>query len=167
MPDHQLEAFHSPYGPLGYIVEGQPRYHRTVARDHTLSAEWSVDRIVSLPRVDVIHAYGELDEAVVETIASQARGIVYVGTGNGSIARRIAAVLARAARQGGSAGVLLSLLKAPAYLRETGAAPRRPARSMALAIEPSAWAWLMKRRRKGMPACRPLGIPAANVSMPQ
>jgi len=96
----KLEAFRSPYGPLGYIVEGLPRYYRTVTRDHTLSAEWSVDEIESLPRVDVIHAYGELDEALVEAIASQARGIVYAGTGNGSIARRIAAVLAQAARRG-------------------------------------------------------------------
>lgn len=96
----KLEAFHSPYGPLGYVVQGQPRYYRSVARPHTLSTGWSADRIESLPRVDIVHAYGGLDEGAVRTIAERAQGIVHAGTGNGSIARPVAAVLAQAAQRG-------------------------------------------------------------------
>src|SRR5882762_3286012 len=37
------DAFRSPYGPLGFIVEGKPIFYRLPARRHTVESEWSID----------------------------------------------------------------------------------------------------------------------------
>ncbi len=52
----KLEAFRSPYGALGYVIEGEPRYYRTPSRDHTVNTEWSIDALASLPKVDIVYA---------------------------------------------------------------------------------------------------------------
>lgn len=97
----KLEAFESPYGPLGYVVEGQPRYYRMTSRDHTVQTPWSIDRIESLPKVDIVYAYGALDgQAIGHLLGSHTDGLVYAGTGNGNVADHIVAALRRAARDG-------------------------------------------------------------------
>jgi glutamin-(asparagin-)ase len=96
----KLEAFRSPYGALGYVVEGEPRYYRTPSRDHTVQTEWSIDKLERLPRVDIVYAYGALDEAVIGTMASQADGLIFAGTGNGNVAEHIVGPLVEAARNG-------------------------------------------------------------------
>jgi glutamin-(asparagin-)ase len=96
----KLEAFRSPYGALGYVVEGQARYYRTPSRDHTMRTPWSIDDIEVLPKVDIVYAYGALDEEVIGTVASDADGLVYAGTGNGNVAERIVGPLRNAARNG-------------------------------------------------------------------
>ncbi|HTI16974.1 MAG TPA: asparaginase [Trinickia sp.] len=96
----KLEAFRSPYGALGYVVEGQPRYYRMPWRDHTVSTQWAIDDLEALPKVDIIYAYGALDERVIDTVASDARGLIYAGTGNGNVALHIVAPLVAAARNG-------------------------------------------------------------------
>ncbi|HTH60811.1 MAG TPA: asparaginase [Paraburkholderia sp.] len=96
----KLESFRSPYGPLGYVVEGQPRYYRMPARAHTVATPWSIDDIDALPKVDIVYAYGALDAGVIATVASAADGIVYAGTGNGNVAEHIVEPLRQAARDG-------------------------------------------------------------------
>ncbi|NKJ49326.1 L-asparaginase [Burkholderia sp. SG-MS1] len=96
----KLEAFRSPYGALGYVVEGQPRYYRAPSRDHTMKTEWSIDELHALPKVDIVYAYGALDEDVVGSVASDARGLIFAGTGNGNVAERIVAPLRAATRDG-------------------------------------------------------------------
>jgi glutamin-(asparagin-)ase len=96
----KLEAFRSPYGALGYVVEGQPRYYRTPSRDHTVLTEWSIDELEVLPKVDIVYAYGALDESVIGTVASNATGLIYAGTGNGNVAEHIAGPLVEATRNG-------------------------------------------------------------------
>lgn len=96
----KLEAFRSPYGALGYVVEGEPRYYRAPSRDHTVHTEWSIDAIDSLPKVDIVYAYGALGQEVIGTIAADARGLIFAGTGNGNIAKRIVEPLRAATRDG-------------------------------------------------------------------
>lgn len=96
----KLEAFASPYGALGYVVEGEPRYYRMASRDHTVLTPWSVSEIGRLPKVDIVYAYGALDADTVGKIAGNAEGIVYAGTGNGNVADHIVAALREAARNG-------------------------------------------------------------------
>lgn len=96
----KLEAFHSPYGALGYVTEGKPRYYRTPSRDHTVSTPWSIDDIKALPKVDVVYAYGALDSALVRAIATDAGGLVFAGTGNGNIAEQMVEPLREATRGG-------------------------------------------------------------------
>ena len=96
----KLEAFGSPYGPLGYVVEGQPRYYRTTSRDHTVMTPWSIDRIESLPKVDIVYAYGALDGQAIVNLLDNTDGLVYAGTGNGNVAEHLVGALRRAARDG-------------------------------------------------------------------
>ncbi|WP_144140343.1 asparaginase [Paraburkholderia sp. BCC1884] len=96
----KLEAFHSPYGALGYVIEGEPRYYRRPARAHTLDTPWSVETLDVLPKVDIVYAYGALEAQAVESIAANARGLIYAGTGNGNVARHLVDMLCNAARRG-------------------------------------------------------------------
>lgn len=96
----KLEAFRSPYGALGYVVEGEPRYYRMPSRDHTVRTEWSIDALDSLPKVDIVYAYGALEQEVIGTVAADARGLIIAGTGNGNIAARMVEPLRAAARSG-------------------------------------------------------------------
>ncbi|CAG4903873.1 asparaginase [Paraburkholderia saeva] len=96
----KLEAFRSPYGMLGYVIEGQPRYYRSPARAHTLATPWSIDTLSTLPKVDIVYAYGALDRGAVEAIAAGAQGLIYAGTGNGNIAGHLLEPLRDAARRG-------------------------------------------------------------------
>jgi glutamin-(asparagin-)ase len=96
----KLEAFRSPYGALGYVCEGRPRYYRKPARAHTLATPWSIGRIAALPKVDIIYGYGALDAGALRAIAAEAQGIVFAGTGNGNIAAQLIGPLRDAARRG-------------------------------------------------------------------
>lgn len=96
----KLEAFRSPYGALGYVVEGEPRYYRMPSRDHTDRTEWSIDALDVLPKVDIVYAYGALGEEIIDKVASGASGLIYAGTGNGNIAEHIVEPLREAARNG-------------------------------------------------------------------
>jgi glutamin-(asparagin-)ase len=96
----KLEAFRSPYGLLGYVIEGQPRYYRNPARPHTLATPWSIDMLSTLPKVDIVYAYGALDRHAVEAIAAGTQGLIYAGTGNGNVASPLLEPLREAARRG-------------------------------------------------------------------
>jgi glutamin-(asparagin-)ase len=96
----KLEAFRSPYGALGHVVEGEPRYYRRPWRAHTLATPWSVDLLDTLPKVDIVYAYGALGADTLEAVAANARGLIYAGTGNGNVAEHLVEPLRAAARSG-------------------------------------------------------------------
>ena len=96
----KLEAFRSPYGALGYVTQGMPRYYRTPSRDHTVFTPWSIDEIELLPKVDVVYAYGALESELVRVITADANGLVFAGTGNGNIADHMVEPLRQATRRG-------------------------------------------------------------------
>ncbi|WP_168790632.1 asparaginase [Paraburkholderia aromaticivorans] len=96
----KLDAFRSPYGALGYVIEGAPRYYRRPARVHTLDTPWSINTLCSLPKVDIVYAYGALEPGAVDAIAANARGLIYVGTGNGNVASHLIDPLRDAVRRG-------------------------------------------------------------------
>jgi len=96
----KVEAFRSPYGPLGYVIEGQPRYYRHPSRAHTLATPWSIETLEPLPQVDIVYAYGALQAETVSAIAARCRGLIYAGTGNGNVAAHLLEPLRSAAQRG-------------------------------------------------------------------
>ncbi|MFC0711905.1 asparaginase [Azorhizophilus paspali] len=83
----KTEAFKSPWGPLGMVVEGKSYWFRLPAKRHTLDSEFDIRRIDSLPRIDIAYAYGNLDDTAYRAFAQAgAKAIVHAGTGNGSVA---------------------------------------------------------------------------------
>lgn len=89
----KLEAFGSPYGPLGYVIEGATRYYRLPSRAHTAQAEWSSDAIESMPSVALVYAYGDLSDDALRAQIKEAVGVVFVGTGNGNVPRSLLTTL--------------------------------------------------------------------------
>ncbi|MFM0598472.1 asparaginase [Paraburkholderia dilworthii] len=96
----KLDAFCSPYGALGVVIEGVPRYYRRPSRAHTLDTPWSIDALDTLPKVDIVYAYGALDADTLDAITANARGLIYAGTGNGNVAGHLINPLRVAARRG-------------------------------------------------------------------
>ncbi|KWR91719.1 asparaginase [Cupriavidus sp. IDO] len=82
----KTETFRSPFGPLGYVVEGRTLYYRLPARPHTMQTEWDIDKIDKLPEVAVVYAYGNVNPASIDAaVKNGAKAIVYAATGNGSV----------------------------------------------------------------------------------
>lgn len=82
----KTETFRSPFGPLGYVVEGRTLYYRTLARPHTTQTEFDIDKIDKLPEVAVVYAYGNVNPASIDAaVKNGAKAIVYAATGNGSV----------------------------------------------------------------------------------
>lgn len=97
----QLDAFGSPYGPLGYVVEGRPRFYRHPARPHTTATEWDVDTLEMLPQVSMVVAHGGISAATVAgAIQADTEALIYAGTGNGNVAEEVLPILLAASEQG-------------------------------------------------------------------
>lgn len=97
----KLEAFRSPYGPLGVVMEGQAMFYRAPSRRHTVNSEWSIDTLPLLPEVGIVYAHGGVRKTAIEAmVQAGVSAIVYAGTGNGNVAQWMVAPLRRAAELG-------------------------------------------------------------------
>jgi len=91
----KVETFKSLYGPLGVVVESKPYFYRLPARPHTVATEFDIDRIDSLPKVDVFYAHVSMDPKALGALAGLGgKALIYAGTGNGSVADYMEAPLA-------------------------------------------------------------------------
>lgn len=95
------DGFMSPgWGPLGLMLGGTPHWARRCDRGHPMELQPSVFA-QPMPRVDLIWSYaGVPRDAVDSAVAAGACGIVYAGTGNGSVASRLKPALLEASLQG-------------------------------------------------------------------
>lgn len=97
-----LDTFQAPeFGALGVIVAGTPRFYRASTRRHTVASEFAGALPTALPRVEIVLAAANAGrEAVDRVVAGGARGIVYAGTGNGSVATVVRPALKDARAKG-------------------------------------------------------------------
>ena len=97
----KLEAFASPYGPLGYVVEGRPSFYRLPARRHTVNSIWSGSEIHQLPEVGIVYAHGGVSPATIAAMArSGVSAIIYAATGSGNVAADMVDALRQARAEG-------------------------------------------------------------------
>ena len=97
-----VAAFKAPTaGPLGFIVGGVVIYtHKSILK-HTTYSPFSLSGIAKLPRVDIIYTHINEDRILIDAcVAAGAKGIVYAGSGMGSIHQNAFPGLADASRQG-------------------------------------------------------------------
>lgn len=100
----QTGAFKSQWGPLGMVVEGKNYWFRAPIKRHTMQSEFNIDNITSLPQVDIIYSYGNVQPTALNAlVASGTKAIIHAGTGNGSVANRMVEPL----RQVQSKGVMI------------------------------------------------------------
>lgn len=85
-----LNAFAAPdFGTLGFVQTGEPIFYRTPLRKHTLATEFEVP-LEELPSVVILESYvGVTPELIEAAVASGVKGIVWAGTGNGSVPKAI------------------------------------------------------------------------------
>ncbi|MFT3777873.1 MAG: asparaginase [Ottowia sp.] len=82
----RLDAFASPHGALGGVVEGAPRWWRALARPHTADSAFDIGRIDALPLVGLVASHGNLRREPYDAwVAAGARAIVHAGFGGGTV----------------------------------------------------------------------------------
>lgn len=99
----RLDTFKSgDFGYLGYAdSDGTVVFYRTPEKAHTIGAEFDVDRIDGLPRVDIALAYAGVDGTAIRALAvAGAAGIVAAGMGSGGATTAFMDALADVARSG-------------------------------------------------------------------
>ncbi len=90
----KTEAFKSPWGALGMVVEGKNYWFRLPAKRHTTNSEFDIDKISVLAPVEIAYGYGNVTDTAAKALADKgAKAIVYAGTGNGSVAARVVPAL--------------------------------------------------------------------------
>ena len=82
---YRVETFQAPeLGWLGYIDADKVTFYRSPTRRHTAQSEFDLERVSTLPRVDILYCYIEPNPALIAAVVSSgAEGIVFAGTGAG------------------------------------------------------------------------------------
>jgi glutamin-(asparagin-)ase len=84
----KTEAFKSPWGALGMVVEGKNYWFRLPAKRHTINSEFDIEKIDALAPVEIAYGYGNVSDT--KALADKgAKAIIHAGTGNGSVAARV------------------------------------------------------------------------------
>ncbi|MEN6414055.1 MAG: type II asparaginase [Veillonellales bacterium] len=97
-----VDTFKAPeLGCLGYINNGKPYFYRNTTRLHTSQSVFDITGLTQLPDVEIIYSHSGENRALVDAaVAAGAKGIIYAGTGNGSIHDAAEAGLIDAQKQG-------------------------------------------------------------------
>ncbi|UCV08685.1 type II asparaginase [Dechloromonas denitrificans] len=90
----KTEAFKSPWGPLGMVVEGKNYWFRLPAKRHTTNSEFDIEQIDALAPVEIAYGYGNVSDTAYRALADKgAKAIIHSGTGNGLVAARVVPAL--------------------------------------------------------------------------
>ena len=97
-----VQTFLSPQaGLIGTVAYGKAEFNRGPIGKHTTGSEFAVTGTSTLPRVDIIMAYENMDGSLIDAAASAgARGIVIAGVGNGDVTEAAVKALAAQAAKG-------------------------------------------------------------------
>lgn len=88
-------------GSLGTIVNGKPYFYMQSSKKHPLLSEFQQTAPTKLPRVDIIYAHANQDRLLIDaSVLAGSQGIIYAGTGMGSIHQEAEQGLIDAQKQG-------------------------------------------------------------------
>ena len=88
------DAFKSPWGELGMVVEGQTHWFRAPVKRHTVNSEFDIDKIDALPQVDIAYGHGNVSPVAYQAFAAAgAKALIHAGTGNGSVSKDVVPAL--------------------------------------------------------------------------
>ena len=84
---YRVETFRAPeLGFLGYVDADKVSFYRASTRRHTVTSEFDVARIAALPAVEILYSYVQANPATIQAlVAGGAKGIVFAGTGAGTL----------------------------------------------------------------------------------
>lgn len=97
-----LDTFKAPeQGYLGVMVNGKPHFEMRVEKVHTLRSVFDVRNLRKLPEVAIIYGYQDDPEYLYDAaISHHVDGIIYAGTGAGSVSVRSEAGIRKAEKAG-------------------------------------------------------------------
>jgi L-asparaginase len=97
-----VQTFLSPVrGLIGTVAYGDADFYRGPVGRNTTKSEFSIDGVTSLPRVDILMAYENMDGKLIDAaVAAGAKGIVIAGVGNGNMTKPALDTLAKHAKNG-------------------------------------------------------------------
>src|SRR6187455_632789 len=97
-----VQTFMSPVrGLIGTVAYGQAEFYRGPVGRNTVDSEFSLDGVTTLPRVDIIMAYENMDGALIDAAAAAgAKGLVIAGVGNGNMTEPAMKALAAQSKKG-------------------------------------------------------------------
>lgn len=98
----KVEAFQAvPYGQLGTIAGGKVYFEAQIKKRHTLQSVFAGKNYEVLPRVDIIYTHCDDDGVLIDAaVKAGAQGIVYAGSGMGSVHCGAEQALVQAAKHG-------------------------------------------------------------------
>ena len=97
-----VQTFLSPVsGLIGTVAYGDAEFYRGPVGRNTQDTEFPIDTITTLPRVDIVMAYENMDGALIDAaVAAGAKGVVVAGVGNGNMTQVALEALAAQAKKG-------------------------------------------------------------------
>ena len=97
-----VQTFLSPTrGLIGTVAYGDAEFYRGPVGKNTVNSDFSLEKITSLPRVDIVMAYENMDGALIDAAAAAgAKGIVIAGVGNGNMTEGALKALSAQAKKG-------------------------------------------------------------------
>lgn len=97
-----VQTFMSPLrGLIGTVAYGDCEFYRGPVGKNTMDSDFSIQGVTSLPRVDIIMAYENMDGALIDaSAAAGAKGIVIAGVGNGNLTDAAVKALSAQAKKG-------------------------------------------------------------------
>jgi L-asparaginase len=106
---YRVETFRAPeLGFLGYVDADKVSFYRAPTKRHTLRSEFDIDAIKELPKVDIVYSYVEPSVSMIQAlIADGVKGIVFAGSGAGTISSFEKSALKPLLTRGGSTPVLV------------------------------------------------------------
>ena len=98
----KVEAFQAvPYGQLGTLAGGRVYFEAAINKCHTVNSVFAGKNCTSLPRTDIIYTHCDDDGILIEAaVNAGAQGIIYAGSGMGSIHCGAEAALLKAVQRG-------------------------------------------------------------------
>jgi len=97
----RTDAFRSPWGPLGMVVEGKTYWFRAPVKRHSTRSEFDADTINALPAVEIVYGYGNASGIAYDAYyRAGAKAVIHAGTGNGSVAAQVVPVLTELRKAG-------------------------------------------------------------------
>ncbi|MCG2586883.1 type II asparaginase [Massilia sp. TS11] len=96
------DTFRNPdLGMLGYMQGNRAYFYKTSTRKHTLDTEFDISKLDSLPQVDIVYSYANVNATALNAlVAAGAKGIVHAGVGDGSLPNPVKDGLLKARKSG-------------------------------------------------------------------
>lgn len=92
------------FGAYGYVIGNDIEFFSQSTKPHTLQTEFTLQdlmKVSSLPRVDIVYAHGGEDGLFINAaVKAGAKGIIYAGTGHGTVSEKAEEALNKAVQAG-------------------------------------------------------------------